>query len=128
MIFTCGVRFMRLRSSSVSGRASGSLSAAWWRSASVMASKRLQSVLEGLPRSDVVLVVSAFFMWLGSACGDDANGTVTQGVGHVEDPAIDHTNDAVTVFAIVLAIVETLSGEWILEHPPGGLKAYAVVG
>ena len=44
MIFTCGVRFMRFMSASVSGCASGSLRAAASTSSSVIASKARQSV------------------------------------------------------------------------------------
>src|ERR1700716_1442865 len=93
-----------------------------------MASKRLQSVLEVLARLDVVFMVSASFIRFGSACGDDANGAVSQRVGHVEDAAVDHAQDAVTVLAIVRAVIKALSGEWILENLLGRLETHAMVG
>ena len=62
MTFTCGVRFMRFKSSGVSGLASGSFMAAAWRSASVMASDRLESCLN----SSVLFMVFSLFEW-GSA-------------------------------------------------------------
>src|ERR1700734_3360977 len=99
-----------------------------------MASKRLQSVsevfavLEDFARLGVVFMVSASFMRLGSACGDDANGAVAQRVGHVEDTAVDHAQDAVTVLTIVRAVIEALGGEGVLEYPLGHLEAHAMVG
>src|ERR1700733_8694471 len=91
-----------------------------------MASKRLQSVFAGLARLRVVFVVSASFMWLGSACGDDANDAVAQRVGDVQDAAVDHAQDAVTVLAIVLAVIKALDGEGVLENLPGRLEPHAM--
>src|ERR1700730_15086979 len=105
-----------------------------------MASKRLQSfledfagleefaALEDLARSGVVFMVSATFMWLGSACRDDANGAVAQRVGHVDYAAVDHAQNAVTVLAVVLAVVEALNGEGVLENFFRCIEANAMVG
>src|SRR6266545_8207834 len=64
MIFERGVRFIRFISSSVSGLASGSLMAAACFSASLIASRRLQSCLVAVAFLPVLFMVPAPLMGL----------------------------------------------------------------
>src|ERR1051326_9174532 len=128
MIFARGVRFIRFISSSVRGRASGSLSAAPCFSASVMASKRLQSVLAACACLRVILVVLPSFIWLCSTRRNDANDSLTYRIGYVQKSAVDHAQNTVTVFAVVLAVIQPLDCKHVVEDPDCGLKADAVLG
>src|SRR5437868_5531845 len=93
-----------------------------------MASKRSHSGSDVLAGLRIVFMVSAFFIGLGSACGDDANGPIAQPVGHGKDAAVDHADDVVAVLAIVRAIIESLGGERVLEHLLGRLETHAMIG
>src|SRR5687768_13114371 len=85
--FTCGVRFIRLRSSDVSGFASGSAIAAAWRSASVMASKRVQSISDRVRRFGAFFVIDTLLIRFGSSRRDDADSVVANGVYHEQQAA-----------------------------------------
>src|SRR5271157_3097480 len=116
---------MRAKRSGVRGCASGSASAAAWRSASVMASKRLQSCLVG---SAVFFMVLSSFMGLCSSGRNDADRFAWHRVGDVEQATLGHADYGVTVFAIILALVEPIEGERVCERLAGCLECHAVVG
>src|SRR5205807_7693862 len=73
MIFARGVRFIRFMSSSVRGRLSGSLRAAACFSASVIASRRLQSCFGGVVFLAVLFMISASLMWFCFTCRDNSH-------------------------------------------------------
>src|SRR5665213_1005714 len=98
---TRGVRFMRFMSSGVSGRASGSLEAAAWRSAAVMSSKRLQSCWG---TSDAVFMVLSSFMRFGSSGRNDSCALAPHREGDIEQAALRHADDRIAVFAMVLSL------------------------
>src|SRR5882672_3026015 len=93
-----------------------------------MASKRVQSVLADLACLRVILVVLPSFIWLCSTRRNDANDALTQGIGYVQKSAADHTQNAVTVLVVVLAVIQPLDGKCIVEDPGCGFKADAVLG
>jgi hypothetical protein len=76
-----------------------------------MASKRVQSVLADLACLRVIIVVLPSFIWLCSTRRNDANDALAYRIGYVQKSAIDHAQNAVTILAIVLAVIELLDGE-----------------
>jgi len=70
-----------------------------------MASNRFQSDLAALT---VFFVIPALLMRCGSSGGDDADDLASQRVNDEEHAAFDHPNDVVTLFAVVLAVVDAL--------------------
>src|SRR5215471_6921475 len=93
-----------------------------------MASKRVQSVLADLTCLRVILVVLPSFIWFCSTRRNDANDALAHRIGYVQKSAVDHTQNAVTVLAVVLAVIQPLDGERIVEDPDCGFKADAVLG
>src|SRR5580700_4702047 len=102
MIFTCGVRFMRRKSSGPSGCASGSLSAAARRCSAVMASKRAQSCSGVLL---LVFVVLSLLTGFGSSGRDDSNRVSSHGVGDEQQPTIHHADSDKSRLIVILAII-----------------------
>src|SRR5215470_9204015 len=80
MIFARGVRFIRFMSSSVRGRLSGSLRAAACFSASLIASRRLQSWFDDVVFLAVLFMVSASLVWFCFTCRDNPDFLVSQHV------------------------------------------------
>jgi hypothetical protein len=68
-----------------------------------MASKRLQSWLERLL---AFLVVSPALMLFGSSRRNDTNNLASHRVGDIEQAALDHPHENITVLTIVFAVVE----------------------
>src|SRR5690348_5773977 len=109
MIFARGMRFMRLRSSGISGLASRSASAAAITSASVIGrsgSRRLRVLLE-----IVVLLIPG----CSSGC-DDAHTIGALGVHYENQCALDHADHDEPVLPVVLAIVNPDYREGIGKH------------
>src|ERR1700730_3789558 len=93
-----------------------------------MASKRVQSLLADFACLRVILMVLPSFIWLCSTRRNDANEALAHRIGYVEKSAVDHTQNAVTVLAVVLPVIQPLDGEHIVEDPDCRLKADAVLG
>src|SRR5262245_7672004 len=133
MTFTCGTRFIRLKSSGVSGCASESARAAAWRSSSLIASARLQSCRARFPlvRSAVVFMVLASLMGLGKSSRADANSAASVRVGHEQNVILYHADGNIAVLSIVFAVVNLNYGKRIVEYVAGhfeGDTMLSVVG
>src|ERR1039457_6706317 len=99
MIFACGVRFIRLRSASVSGCASRSA-----RAARSIASKDI-----GLGGLGVLPEIVVLLTLCRPPGGNNANALVAFGVGYVQDKlTLRHANDDQTLLAIVFTVIEAL--------------------
>src|ERR1700734_180555 len=94
---------MRFNRSGVRGCASGSASAAAWRSASVIGSKRPQWCFAV---SGVVFMVLSSFMGLCSSGRNDADSFALYRVGDIEQTTLGQADDGVSVFAVILTLVE----------------------
>src|SRR5258707_2184497 len=116
MTRTCGVRFIRLKSSGVSGCESGSLRAAACRSSSLIASRRLQSCLAG-----VLLMILASFIGLRRARRDDANAIVSHRIRHQQETVPGHAENCPAFFAVVVPVVYLLNRERVLKHVACGV-------
>jgi hypothetical protein len=117
MIFACGVRFIRSRSLYVSGSASGSASAAF-SIASALIGRRGLAVL---PEVVVLLMLGC------PPRRNNANALVAFGIRYKQhNVAFRHADDDKALLAIVLAIIEALDGERILEYRHRQLEAHAM--
>src|SRR5262249_51048686 len=113
------MRFMRLKSSGVSGFASGSASAAAITSASVI----VRNGSRGLP---VFLEVVVLLMFGCSSGADNAHPLPALSVGHKYQGAFDHADQDETLFAIVLAVVDLANAAGIGKYQAGALKRDAM--
>src|SRR5260221_1967930 len=117
MIFACGVRFIRLRSISVRGCASGSVRAAR-STASALIDRGGLSVLP-----EVVVLLTLRY----PTGRNDTNALIAFCVGHKQqDRAFRHADDDKTFLTIVFTIIEPLYGKRGFEHRPRQLEAHAV--
>src|SRR5262245_54240020 len=57
----------------------------------------------------------------------NANGAVAQRIGNVENAAVAHCKQDITVLAVVFAVVKPLCGEGIVERFLGGVEAHAMM-
>src|SRR6266498_2163141 len=95
MIFACGVRFIRLRSSAVRGCASRSARAA----------RSMASEVMGL---GVLLKIVFLLILRYSPCRNEANALFAFGAGHEQKyVALRHADDDKTVLAVIFMIVDT---------------------
>src|SRR5271166_1856515 len=125
MILTSGVRFMCASRSGVRGCASGSASAAAWRSASLIASKRLQSCLVGLV---VVFMVLPSLIGLRAPGRNDTDRLASHRVADKEQATLGHADPGIAVFAVILGFVEPIKRKRIVEHSARRLERDAVTG
>src|SRR5512143_1985691 len=119
MIFTCGVRFMRPRSATDSGRLS--------RSALAAAS----TCFGVIGRSGRLVVFGEVVILLSLGClarRDDPDAAVPFGIADGEQRAFRNANQNETVLAVVLAVVQPLDGEWVLEHQACHFETHAMLG
>src|SRR5262245_60590441 len=123
---TSGTRGARAHSSSVIGRASGSAMAAACRSASVLASPRLQAILR-LPLL-VLFMIAPSFPWFRQAGRDDPNPLPALCVNHGKEVLLDHAEQDIATLAVILTPVLTYHSEWVIEGQASCLEAYAVIG
>src|SRR5277367_437935 len=106
IIFACGVRFIRFKSARVSGRASGSASAARSTAAGVMGRNPLRVFLE-----------IAFLLMSGGTPGRyNSDNFFPFGIHHGENAALNHAYDHKTFLTIAMFVVKNFYGERVLEH------------
>src|SRR5262245_47415957 len=106
------MRFMRLKSSGVSGFASGSASAAAITSASVI----VRNGSRGLP----VFLEVVVLLILGCSSGaDNADPLPALGIDHKYQGALDHADQGETLLAIVLAVVRPRQRRRDRQMPSG---------
>src|SRR5450631_562138 len=114
MIFACGVRFIRLRSSWVSGCAS--LSA---RAAASMAS--------GVMGLSVFLEVVVLLILCCPSGGNNADALLAFGIGYKQQEVfLGHADNDKTLFAVVRTIIVTLDGKRVLKHRLRQIEAHAM--
>src|SRR5262249_28721760 len=113
------MRFMRLKSSGVSGLASGSASAADITSASVI----VRSGSRGLPVLLEIVVLLIFGCLSGA---NNAHAFRALCKGHENQRPLDHANQGKTVLAIVLPIVDLTDPERVRECQAGALERHAM--
>src|SRR5437588_6384522 len=123
---TLGTRRARASCAFVAGCASGSESAARWRSASLMASKARQSVLGGFFGSSLNFVILPLFMRFRSSCGYDANDVASQRAGDEEHSAVDQADGVEARLSGGIEIVK-LDQVRVQEHLRGCSEAEAVL-
>src|SRR5215510_1326691 len=119
IIFARGMRFMRLKSSGVSGFASGSASAAAITSASVI-------VRNGSRLLPVFLEVVVLLIFGCSSGADNTHPLPALGVGHKDQGALDHADQGETLLAIGLAVVDLANAAGIGKCHAGALKRDAM--
>jgi hypothetical protein len=96
------------------------------RSASVIASTRLQSILR-LPLP-VLFMVAPSFPWFRQSGGDDPNSPVALCVDDGKKVVLDHAELDIPTLAVILPPVLTYHSERIIEGQASCLEAYAVIG
>src|SRR5271165_7191351 len=107
MIFACGVRFIRLRSVSLSGCASRSARAACSTASALIARIRLAV----LPEVLVLLMLRR------SPGRNQADAILAFRISHIQQyPPFRHSKGDETGLAIVLPIINKLNGKRVLEH------------
>src|ERR1700730_14735046 len=112
---TVGTGRARASCALVAGDASGSETAARWRSASLMASKACQSVFGSFFGLSLNLVIFPLFMRLRSSCGYDADNLAPHCIGDEEHSAVDQTDGIKAQLATVIEIIK-LDHIRIQEH------------
>src|SRR4051812_24702595 len=128
MTFARGVRFIRFMSASVRGRLSGSLKAATCFSASVIASRRVQSCLAAAVFLAVFFIVFAPLVRLCFTCGDNTHFIASQRVGDNEQAALHNAEEDEPLLAVIFADVDKVDGKRIIEGIARLLEADAVLG
>src|ERR1700730_1963823 len=123
---TVGIRRARASCASVAGGESGSESAAWWRSSSLIASKARQSVFGGFLGLSLNFVILLFFMRLRSSRGYDTNDGAPHRVGDKKHAAVDQADRIETQLVGRIEIVE-LDHIGIQEHLRGRSKVDAML-
>src|ERR1019366_1148542 len=118
MIFACGVRFIRFRSTLLKGSASGSASAARSTAFRVIGRRPLWVFLE----------IRFLLMFRCPPGRYDSDSVFPFGIGHIENVAINHAYDHKTFFTIVLPVVEKLYGKRVFKHLLRQFKTDSVFG
>src|SRR5271157_84479 len=117
MIFACGVRFIRLRSASLSGCASRSARAARSISSAVIGRRRLAV----LPEIVVLLILCR------SPSRNNANAILAFGVGYEkQDLTFRYADDDKSLLAVVFTIVLALNRKRVFEHRLRQFEAHSV--
>ena len=117
MIFACGVRFIRLRSVSVSGCASRSARAA----------RSIASAVIGLGGLGVLPQVVVWLILRCSPSRNNANALLTLGVGYKQHSrTFRHTDDDKTPLTVVFTIVDALDRKRVFEHRLRQIEAHAM--
>src|SRR5215472_8853987 len=104
MIFARGVRFIRFMSSSVRGRLSGSLTAAACFSASVIASRRLQSCFAAVFLAVLFMILASLVSFC-LACGDNPHLIPPQRVGDDQEAPLHHAKKNQARFAVIFTVI-----------------------
>src|SRR5208282_4030040 len=71
-------------------------------------------------------MVLSSFMGLCSSGRNDADSFASHRVGDIKQATFGHTDYGVTVFAVILALVEPIERERVLEHVAGRLESHAM--
>jgi len=100
--------------------------AAACRSASVIASARLQSILR-LPLP-VLFMVASSFPWFRQSGRDDPNPRPALCVDDGKEVVLDHAEQDIATLAVILTPVLTYHSERVIEGQASCLEAYAVIG
>ncbi len=118
MIFTCGVRFMRLRSAGLNGRASGSARAAARTCRGVIGRKDLDCLPE----------VVVLLMFCRLPCRDKADAVATFCMDYEENRAFNHADQNETLLTIVFTVIQPFDAKGIFKDLGRDLEADAVPG
>jgi hypothetical protein len=100
--------------------------AAACRSASLIASARLQSILR-LPLP-VLFMVASSFLWFRQSGRDDPDPRAALCVDDGKEVVLDHAEQDIAILAVILPPVLTYHGERVIEGQASCLEAYAVIG
>jgi hypothetical protein len=98
--------------------------AAACRSASVIASARLQSILR-LPLP-VLFMVASSFLWFRQSGRDDPNPRAALCVDDGKEVVLDHAEQDVAILAVILPPVLTYHGERVIEGRASSFEAYLI--
>jgi hypothetical protein len=100
--------------------------AAACRSASLIASARLQSILR-LPLP-VLFMVASSFLWFRQSGRDDPDPRAALCVDDGKEVVLDHAEQDMPILAVISSPVLTYHGERVIEGQASCLEAYAVIG
>jgi hypothetical protein len=73
-------------------------------------------------------MIHAPFKWFHAARGNDPDFAFTHCVSSEEKTAFDHSDDRISLFAVILPVIQQFDGKWIAEDVLRGLEAHTVFG
>ena len=96
-------------------------------SASVIASRRLQSCFDDGIRLAVLFMVSTSLVWFCLTGRDNSDFVSSRRVRDDQQAAPHHPKKHDALLAVVFAVVDEIDGEWITEGFSGLLEAHAML-